>query len=148
VGRVTGSVFDKMGVRTIADLLGKSLPERCPGIRLLGVGMSGFESANSVQRTLFDDAERDKNRQLDAAADEIPVKFGAAALSRGSGLRHGARHRPEPRPYCSGGEASEPVTVRDAGRRSRPLRRLVFLIGGSNPSGSSLTSRRSSERRC
>ena len=34
----------------------------------LGVRVSGFESPQDVQGTPFDDAEREKNRQLDAAA--------------------------------------------------------------------------------
>jgi DNA polymerase-4 len=81
-----------------ADLLERCLPTRCPGIRLLGVGMSGFESPEHVQRTLFDDPDERKHRQLDAAADQIQAKFGPAALNRGSGLMHNARHRPPPRP--------------------------------------------------
>lgn len=80
-----------------AELFEKGLPPQCPGIRLLGVGVSQFDHATKVQRTLFDEPEEQKNRQLDAATDEIREKFGAAALNRGSGLLHQARHRPAPR---------------------------------------------------
>lgn len=81
-----------------AGLLEKGLPGRCPSIRLLGMGVSHFDNARSVQRTLFEEPDDQKNRQLDAAADQIREKYGAAALNRGSGLLHQARHRPTPRP--------------------------------------------------
>jgi len=87
---------------TAADLLEKSLSSRHPGIRLLGVGLSGFENGGQVQRSLFEDTDRQKQGQLDAVADQIQARFGSAALSRGSGLLHNARHRPEPRPERPG----------------------------------------------
>jgi DNA polymerase-4 len=80
-----------------AGLLEKGLPGKCPAIRLLGMGVSHFDNARRVQRTLFDEPDEQKNRQLDAAADQIREKFGATALNRGSGLLHQARHRPAPR---------------------------------------------------
>lgn len=83
--------------KAAADLLEKGLPRGCPGLRLLGVGVSHFDHATKVQRTLFDEPEEQRNRQLDAATDRIREKFGAAALNRGSGLLHQARHRPAPR---------------------------------------------------
>lgn len=84
-----------------AELLDHALPPQSPGVRLIGVGVSRFESGDRVQRTLFHDPEQQKLRQLDAAADAIRAKFGAAALNRGSGLLHDARHRPAPRPHDS-----------------------------------------------
>ena len=88
-----------------AGLLGKSLPSRCPGVRLLGVGVSGLEHEQQLQRSLFEDWDAQKRSQLDAVADQIQAKFGSSGLSRGSGLLHGARHRPVPRP-----EQNEPPT--------------------------------------
>ena len=70
-----------------AELLEDNLPDR--GVRLLGVGVSGFDR----QRSLFGEDGR-----LDAVADQIQAKFGSSALTRASGLLHGARHRPAPRP--------------------------------------------------
>jgi hypothetical protein len=64
----------------------------------LGVGVSGFDGPRSVQHSLFPDEERVKEVQLDKAADEIRDRFGSSALHRGSGLLHGAEHKPAPRP--------------------------------------------------
>jgi DNA polymerase-4 len=67
-------------------------------IRLLGVGVSGFEVGRPVQKSLFPDKDHQKRTQLDQAADSIRQLFGASALNRGSGLLHQARHEPVPRP--------------------------------------------------
>jgi DNA polymerase-4 len=90
-----------------AELLEKGLPRANPGIRLLGVGVSGFGGAGQVQRSLFDEPDALKQSQLDSVADQIQTKFGSAALGRGSGLLHGARHRPVPRPRADGSSESE-----------------------------------------
>lgn len=84
--------------QTAAQLLRRALPVSHLGVRLLGVGVSGLENPEQVQQDLFEDPSHEKNRQLDAVADQINAKFGAAGLSRGSGLLHNARHRPTPRP--------------------------------------------------
>lgn len=78
-------------------LLEERLPARRLCVRLIGVGMSGLCSLGSQQRTLFDDELESKQHQLDTVSDEIKAKFGAASLRRGSGLLHGAQHRPTPR---------------------------------------------------
>lgn len=69
--------------QTAVDLLAHALPARHPGARLLGVGVTGLENPERTQRGLFEDEERQKQSQLDAVADAIQAKFGAAALSRG-----------------------------------------------------------------
>ena len=84
--------------RSAAELLMTCLSEFSDPIRLLGVGVSSFESARLVQGSLFPDAEQEKQAQLDLAADRIREKFGAAALNRAAGLLHEAEHRPAPRP--------------------------------------------------
>ncbi len=58
-------------------------------VRLLGVGMSGFEHSGQSQGLLFDQGEHQKQEQLDAAIDQITDRFGKASLRRGSGLRDG-----------------------------------------------------------
>ncbi|MEX1097148.1 MAG: DNA polymerase IV [Planctomycetales bacterium] len=82
---------------TATELLERALPERF-AIRLLGVGVSGFENPEQLQQSLFADEDRAKQGRLDAVADEIRAKFGATGLGRGSGMLHDAKHRPEPRP--------------------------------------------------
>ncbi len=84
--------------RTAAELLENCLVAARQRIRLLGVGVSGFDGPRQVQPSLFPDEEREKQSQLDRAADEIRERFGSAALHRGSGLLHGAEHKPVPRP--------------------------------------------------
>jgi DNA polymerase IV len=80
-----------------SELLSEVLRSPHPGVRLLGVGVSGFAGDGFVQQTLFDDEGHRKQRQLDAVADAVREKFGSTALSRGSGLKHDARHRPDPK---------------------------------------------------
>jgi DNA polymerase-4 len=67
-------------------------------IRLLGVGVSGFDSDRQNQKSLFPDADRLKQTQLDETADRIRERFGSAALNRGSGILYDAEHTPVPRP--------------------------------------------------
>ena len=83
-----------------AELLAENLPPR-RALRLVGLGISGFDVPRKVQRRLFEESEdvdRRKQSLLDTVADAIQAKFGSAALSRGSGMLHDARHRPAPRP--------------------------------------------------
>lgn len=84
--------------RVAAELLEDCLTQFSQRIRLIGVGVSGLEEGRLVQQSLFADEEREKQSQLDRAADQIREKFGSAALHRGSGLLHEARHKPMPRP--------------------------------------------------
>jgi DNA polymerase-4 len=54
-------------------------------LRLLGVGVSDL--AEEVQGDLFAAPESSRNRQLDAAVDQIRQKFGAVALKPASSIR-------------------------------------------------------------
>jgi len=81
-----------------AAMLAERLPARRLQVRLLGVGVSGFENRQQVQRALFDDGEHERQSRLDGVADQIKERFGTDALHRASGLLHGAEHRPVPRP--------------------------------------------------
>jgi DNA polymerase-4 len=82
----------------VAKLLDESLPKRPLPIRLLGVGVSGFELPREKQLSLFPDESRERDTRLDSVRDQINAKFGKSALSRASGLLHQADHKPEPRP--------------------------------------------------
>lgn len=70
-----------------SELLKKNLPSRHVGVRLLGVGVSGFEDTQQTQARLFDEDTRQKQGQLDAVADGVKDRFGEAALRRGTDLK-------------------------------------------------------------
>ncbi|MBI3864074.1 MAG: DNA polymerase IV [Planctomycetia bacterium] len=76
---ITGEIW-----RTAAELLESCLAPRPQRIRLLGVGLAGFDGPRRVQQSLFVDEERQKQSQLDRAADLIRDRFGSSALHRGS----------------------------------------------------------------
>ena len=64
--------------RTAAELLENCCSPRPRPIRLLGVGVTGFESSRQVQPSLFADLDREKETHLDQAADRIRKRFGSA----------------------------------------------------------------------
>ena len=72
--------------------------ERMPAgrfsVRLLGVGVSGFDNPVQVQRMLFEDAGHAAHSNLDKTADQIRERFGAGAVGRASNLLHAARKPP------------------------------------------------------
>ena len=77
--------------RTIANtalgLLGGIWHEGQP-VRLLGVGVSGFDDAAPVQLGLFDDvAVEDVRRKLDETTDALRERFGDNVISYGRDLR-------------------------------------------------------------
>ncbi len=79
-------------------MLLERMPKRRLRVRLLGVGVSQFENREQSQQSLFADEEHERQSRLDRAADEVKQRFGSGALQRASGLLHGAKHRPQPRP--------------------------------------------------
>jgi|SRR5579863_4115734 len=96
--------------RTAVELLENCAAAQGQRIRLVGVGVSGFDEAvpgapQKVQQSLFADEDREKQTQLDQATDRIRERFGSAALHRGSGLLYEAEHKPMPRP--AGGPAPD-----------------------------------------
>ncbi len=81
-----------------AALLEAALAGRKLAVRLLGVGVSGFEVPGEKQLSLFPDESKKRDTRLDAVRDQIKEKFGTGALNRASGLQHHAEHKPLPRP--------------------------------------------------
>ena len=75
------------------ELLTARLPPRHLSVRLLGMGVSGLDSTIS-QGLLFDAEDRQKQSQLDEAADRIHERFGVAALGRASRLTHNDPSKP------------------------------------------------------
>ncbi|HEU4403416.1 MAG TPA: DNA polymerase IV [Candidatus Polarisedimenticolia bacterium] len=57
------------------------------GVRLLGVGLSGLESAGSGQGGLFPDAAEERARRVARAADSLRERHGEGALTRARLLR-------------------------------------------------------------
>ncbi len=55
-------------------------------VRLLGVGMSGFQLAVNQQLSIFDQADKPKS-DLDAVEDLVRKKFGKYSISRAEGMR-------------------------------------------------------------
>lgn len=80
------------------EILSNRLPDRHLPIRLLGVGVTGFEKSEQTQQMLFDQDERVLQSQLDQTADEIRERFGDASLTRASSVLHHAKHTPQPKP--------------------------------------------------
>jgi DNA polymerase-4 len=63
-------------------MLCNRLPSSHLPIRLIGMGVSGFDETGLVQRRLFDREERKKQAGLDTVTDQIREKFGSSALRR------------------------------------------------------------------
>lgn len=66
------------------ELLTQRLPPRSLAVRLLGFGVTKFDESGEAQQLLFDQPERERNRELDRVADQITSKFGKHALHRGA----------------------------------------------------------------
>ncbi len=68
--------------RAASGLFDDRLPKPLPPVRLLGMGVSGLDRAGEQQALLFDGQERQRQRRLDAATDQIRERFGAGAIGR------------------------------------------------------------------
>ncbi|MBM4000615.1 MAG: hypothetical protein FJ297_13950 [Planctomycetes bacterium] len=55
--------------------------------------MSGLEHRPTTRRSLFPDAERERQTRLDEVADRIKDKFGRCGLQRALGMPHDVEHR-------------------------------------------------------
>ena len=72
--------------QAVDEMLCHRLPAGHLPVRLIGMGVSGFDTTGLVQGLLFDRDERTKQADLDAAADQIRERFGLGALCRASSL--------------------------------------------------------------
>ena len=77
-------------------LLSTRLPSNHLPVRLLGMGVTEIDRTGVTQQQLFDEADRERQDELDEVGDQIRDRYGSKALSRGSTLKHNARHRPRP----------------------------------------------------
>lgn len=71
---------------TALHLYGTRIDHPHPPVRLIGVGVSGFEEERDSQVGLFDGPKR-RDSEVDSLMDEIRARFGQAAVRRG--------HRPD-----------------------------------------------------
>jgi DNA polymerase-4 len=77
------------------EMLEHRLPKHHLPVRLLGFGVSGFDHSEFVQMSLFDEPDREQQKSLDVATDEIAKKFGKGAIHRA------AKHEIKPNKHGS-----------------------------------------------
>ncbi|MEA1952736.1 MAG: DNA polymerase IV [Planctomycetota bacterium] len=65
-----------------ADMLANRLPKNHPPVRLLGMGVSGFDNSGQSQGLLFDQEQRARQGKLDTVTDEILDRFGQGSIGR------------------------------------------------------------------
>jgi DNA polymerase-4 len=70
------------------EMLRNRLPSGHLSVRLIGIGVSGFDGTGLVQGFLFGQDERKKQTGLDVATDQIWEKYGSSALRRAAALPH------------------------------------------------------------
>lgn len=73
--------------RVAQGLFEQRLPRPLPPLRLLGVGVSGFDGAAGGQGDLFAAAGRERQHRLDAVMDQVTARYGRHGLFRGGGRR-------------------------------------------------------------
>ena len=83
--------------QTANEMLSNRLPTKHLAVRLLGVGISGFDKLDQTQRSFLNDEDHAAQTHLDQAADQIHEKFGSSSLARASGLLHHVKHTPQPK---------------------------------------------------
>lgn len=68
------------------ELLETRLPSEHLPVRLLGMGLSGFDRSGEKQRQLFDEDESRRQGRLDRVTDQIRARFGQSAIGRAGGV--------------------------------------------------------------
>ena len=71
-----------------SELFCQRLPAGHLPVRLIGMGVSGFDELGFRQKLLFDQEQRQKQADLDAVTDQIRERFGSSAVRRGASPRH------------------------------------------------------------
>lgn len=70
------------------EMFSRRLPAGHLPVRLVGVGVSGFDESGLRQGLLFDQEDRQKQAGLDTVTDQIRERFGSSALRRAASLPH------------------------------------------------------------
>jgi DNA polymerase-4 len=73
--------------QSAVDMLRERLPADLPPVRLLDMGVSGFDRSGETQQRLFDEDRRRRSSRLDAATDEITARYGKSAIGRAGRIR-------------------------------------------------------------
>ena len=99
------------------------LPPGHPPVRLLGMGVAGFDESGLRQGLLFDEAERQRQTDLDATADQIreairPARYGVRRRFRTDRTNPATNGIASPPAPASG--SCPPRRAWSAGRRPRP----------------------------
>ncbi len=68
--------------RTAAEMFDNRLPQNHTAVRLLGMGVSGFDDSEESQGFLFDREQRARQGKLDSVTDEILDRFGKGSIGR------------------------------------------------------------------
>ena len=86
---VTKEVFE------VSKALFDELWDHRTPLRLLGVALTDIDRFGMNQMTFFPDAEKEKQRKIDRAADDIRSRFGTGAILRGGiyGTNVGKKHK-------------------------------------------------------
>lgn len=81
---VTGELWE-----AAAAMFSERVPADHPPVRLLGMGVSGFDRSGARQRMLFGEEAHERQSRLDEVTDEIRARYGRTAIGRA-----GARGKP------------------------------------------------------
>lgn len=72
-------------LQAASELFDNRIPPLHLPARLIGFGVSHFDSTPFTQRMLFDEPEKESQRNLDNVTDEIAKRFGKSAIQRAQG---------------------------------------------------------------
>ena len=79
-----------------SEIIGNELGQHHQPVRLLGVGVSNLTTQGLVQKELFGQEQKDRNKNLDAVTDQIVEKFGVQSVKSGKVLEKKIGHRIDP----------------------------------------------------
>lgn len=71
-----------------SELVSQRLPSGHLPVRLIGMGVSGFDESGFRQGLLFEQEQRRKQANLDAVTDKIRARFGNSAVRRGASPKY------------------------------------------------------------
>ncbi len=73
--------------RVAQGLFEQRLPHPLPPLRLIGIGVSGFDAAPGGQEDMFAAQGRERQSRIDAVMDRVAERYGRDALFRAGGRR-------------------------------------------------------------